>query len=1050
MTTIADVESEVAFISGVTADGHLAPTSYGAWNGDRPATYNTVFTPAVKWFGDASDSHAGTTGGVVTYAFDPASNWSLVERDMFKAGLALWSAVVNISFVEVGNLASAELDFTRGNDGQAHTQGAYAFPAGAGAAGGTTMVQLTSATLSVDTSVPGFGPITNSSSVYGGYVWNTILHEEGHAIGLGHAGPYNGSVNPGTDQFSIYDTTQYSIMSYISGENPYNNKYGNGFPNPIPDWGTTHYAGADYHNVPTTWMPLDILAAQRLYGKATSSPLSGGQVFGFNSNITGDLGRFFDFSRNSIPVLTIWDSGQNNALDLTGFSADSFVDLHPSKYSSANGMVANIAIAFDTAVDTLRTGAGNDDITGNDDGNYIDAGAGDDTITAGAGNDTIAGGTGNNTINGGAGTNTLYIDDVSWKYTAYSDSAQATVTNGAISLTEFGLFSSVANASETDSTRNIQFVQFLDRKVAFLPVFNSTSYEMNIDPKIFPRTVFNGNSEQYGPYNDLYLLGASSDTVVLDNGTNYLLPGGGTDIVTGGRGIDTVMFTRSAGSYIVTHNANGSFNVKAPGIDVTMTGVENALLNVDTSKWGAVDQPHSYYAFARARLDIWNMTPVSLSEFAAESFTPLRYIASYPDLIGAFGSNQNAGLSHYMSYGYAEGRQATFSAQEYIASYPDLIRAFGTNQTAALTHYITSGYYEGRGISFDALEYISSYPDLIRAFGTDKTAAMNHYITQGYAENRNVSFGVLQYIASYGDLIRAYGTDRAGAMREYINQGYAEGRHTTFNALQYIASYSDLIHAFGTNQTAALNHYITQGYYEGRSASFNALQYVASYGDLIHAFGTNQNAAYEHYIKYGSNENRTPSFDALNYVASYGDLIQTIGTNQTAAYEQYINTGYNQGRTISFDPVAYLLNNPDLGAAGYSVKTAAEQYIESGYGEGRVMDAAFGTDQTQHALRLGIETDSTLTAGDKDWFSIDLSPGQYTLTGRNPDYATTLQSLAVTGYDSSGTWQVGFTGHAMGASASFTVAQAGTFYFTLAGGAPTDYGRYGIQVRAGV
>ena len=80
-------------------------------------------------------------------------------------------------------------------------------------------------------------------------------------------------------------------------------------------------------------------------------------------------------------------------------------------------MLANIAIAFDTTIDTLRTGAGNDAVAGNDDGDHIYAGAGDDTMTGSAGNDFIPGDSGKNTINGGAGTNTLYVNDVSSRYT---------------------------------------------------------------------------------------------------------------------------------------------------------------------------------------------------------------------------------------------------------------------------------------------------------------------------------------------------------------------------------------------------------------------------------------------------------------------------------------------------------------------------------------------------------------------------------------------------------------------------------------------------------
>jgi serralysin len=39
---------------------------------------------------------------------------------------------------------------------------------------------------------------------------------------------------------------------------------------------------------------------------------------------------------------------------------------------------------------------------------------------------------------------------------------------------------------------------------------------------------------------------------------------------------------------------------------------------------------------------------------------------------------------------------------KYTASYGDLINAFHTNTTAATTHYINYGYYEGRVASFDA------------------------------------------------------------------------------------------------------------------------------------------------------------------------------------------------------------------------------------------------------------------------------------------------------------------------------------------------------------
>jgi hypothetical protein len=75
----------------------------------------------------------------------------------------------------------------------------------------------------------------------------------------------------------------------------------------------------------------------------------------------------------------------------------------------------------------------------------------------------------------------------------------------------------------------------------------------------------------------------------------------------------------------------------------------------------------------------------------------LEYIASYGDLIRAFGANAAAGNQHYQLSGQAEGRILDrFNVRQYLAKYPDLEAAFGTNYLAAITHFITNGYYEGR------------------------------------------------------------------------------------------------------------------------------------------------------------------------------------------------------------------------------------------------------------------------------------------------------------------------------------------------------------------
>ncbi len=158
------------------------------------------------------------------------------------------------------------------------------------------------------------------------------------------------------------------------------------------------------------------------------------------------------------------------------------------------------------------------------------------------------------------------------------------------------------------------------------------------------------------------------------------------------------------------------------------------------------------------------------------TFEPLQYIASYPDLISAFGADATAGLNHYVAAGRDEGRTITFHGLDYIASYGDLITAFSANAAAGAAHYIAAGRNEGRTVTFDGLDYIASYGDLIAAFSADEAAGANHYILAGRNEGRTVSFNPAQYLANYPDLRKAFGNDQDLATQHYISNGFSEGR----------------------------------------------------------------------------------------------------------------------------------------------------------------------------------------------------------------------------------------------------------------------------------
>ncbi|MBE7385203.1 MAG: glycoside hydrolase family 16 protein [Leptolyngbya sp. SIO1E4] len=174
----------------------------------------------------------------------------------------------------------------------------------------------------------------------------------------------------------------------------------------------------------------------------------------------------------------------------------------------------------------------------------------------------------------------------------------------------------------------------------------------------------------------------------------------------------------------------------------------------------------------------------------ADTFNEGLYLALNPDLFQAFGYDLHTATRHYIEYGYFEGRKPESDSLEvqdflvgfdpgaYIASYTDLIQAFGANLPAGLEHYIKYGYTEGREVIFEPDNYLASHGDLIQAFGYDLAAASQHYISFGTGENRaKDSFDEITYLNKYADLQAAFGHDLEAATRHFIEFGYLEGRN---------------------------------------------------------------------------------------------------------------------------------------------------------------------------------------------------------------------------------------------------------------------------------
>lgn len=228
---------------------------------------------------------------------DSAITFNVIGLEPERATLArkafeAWADVASLEFREVIGAAQIMVD----DEGQ-------------GAHAASTVVNGIISQSRINVAKDWFG----GSDEINSYTYQTFIHEIGHALGLGHAGPYNGAAPP----YKAGDATwQESLMSYHSQKN-----------------------GASYAYAVTP-MPADIEAMQRVYGASNET--------------AGDT-----IHRPTLAAaMTIYDAGGNDTLDLSAYSQDQTVDLRPGAYSDVGGLKGNLAIVG--TIETVIGGSGDD------------------------------------------------------------------------------------------------------------------------------------------------------------------------------------------------------------------------------------------------------------------------------------------------------------------------------------------------------------------------------------------------------------------------------------------------------------------------------------------------------------------------------------------------------------------------------------------------------------------------------------------------------------------------------------------------------------------
>ncbi len=352
-----------------------------------------------KWGGDLGQ------GVTLTYSFpqyspshtmpygqyDNAGEWlgfstlSLAERAAFKASLAAWSAVANITFVEVADNASTtgELRFAATNYDNANEY-AHAYMPGYDPAAGDIWVGHAY-----------FNPTNSAAIGIGSNDFATILHEMGHSLGLKHT--FEGW-NPIPTALDSYN---YSIMSYTAHD-------------------TVHGDDGLASFYPTTPMYYDLVAIQALYGRNLSHN-AGDTTYTFNDGIN-----YWQ---------TIDDSSGHDRIVYTG-ALNSTIDLReghfstlskPIVFSDGTSTRATVGIGPGTVIEDALAGSGNDTVYGNAADNHLYGRDGNDALAGGLGNDILEGGAGNDRLSGSFGSDTLVGG--AGADTFYFTTAIAAVTN---------------------------------------------------------------------------------------------------------------------------------------------------------------------------------------------------------------------------------------------------------------------------------------------------------------------------------------------------------------------------------------------------------------------------------------------------------------------------------------------------------------------------------------------------------------------------------------------------------------------------------------------
>lgn len=201
------LNSQITFVAPATGTYYVAAGAFADPNYDNVGTYTLTAEAAdtpvysVQEIADFLTEGYWVSGGFSPHHFSSdtltynLTGLTAEAQTLCRMALQQWSDVCQLTFVETAGGAQITFDDA--------SSGAFCSASWSG-------TSTTSATVNI-----GLDWLTAYGTAVDSYTFQTYIHEIGHALGLGHGGPYNSSATYGVDNIYANDSWAYSVMSYF-------------------------------------------------------------------------------------------------------------------------------------------------------------------------------------------------------------------------------------------------------------------------------------------------------------------------------------------------------------------------------------------------------------------------------------------------------------------------------------------------------------------------------------------------------------------------------------------------------------------------------------------------------------------------------------------------------------------------------------------------------------------------------------------------------------------------------------------------------------------